>query len=312
MASIRSQLVYKLLLPGMGKRLDFQKNTVEQLRRRFRGIPVPFGTIVEKTQINNMPAEWIRAANVPENHEQVILYLHGGGFVMGSCDSHRGLAARISRASGIPVILPEYRLAPDSRFPAANKDCVDVYHWLLEQGYFSKNIIIGGDSAGGGLTFMTLMTLRELGDPLPAGAFLLSPWVEPLFFDGESYQSRAVKDPLISVDSIKKAAGYYWNVWVRLPMLTPFQQNLAGLPDLLIQVGDNEVLLSDSICLAERVKDSGGEVTLEIWDNMWHVFQAFSPILPESNQAIRNIGKFVRQQLQKGSGGKDGRKKGLQ
>jgi monoterpene epsilon-lactone hydrolase len=294
MASIRSQLIRKLILPLTRRSFDFTNNTVSELRRRERGMPVPIGTEVEKTNIQNMRAEWVRALKTWKNNEKVILYLHGGGFTLGSCDSYRGFAARISRECGVPVLLPEYRLAPDHRFPAANNDCVTAYRWLLEQGFFSKNIIIGGDSAGGGLAFMTLLSLREMGDPLPAGAFLLSPWVELLQFDGESYQSRCKADPLISVEGLKKAASYYLNTWVKLPILTPFQQNLAGLPQMLIQVGDDEVLLSDSVRLADRVKESGGTAILEIWDNMWHSFQLFTPIVPESNQAIANIGKFCR------------------
>jgi len=285
------------------KIFDYEKYTVEQMRQEFtamnKKVKLPHGTTVDKVVIADyLPAEWVKAANVPEEKEQVILYFHGGGFTIGSCDTHRNLAALISGAGGVRVLVVEYRLAPEHKYPAANEDCLAAYRWLIENGVSAKNIVIGGDSAGGTLTLMTLLSLRDAGDPLPAAAFMLSPVGDLINFDGESYTSRAELDPMCSLKSSQIIADYFIGpLTVKPPILSPIRQNLGGLPSLLIQVGDHEVLLSDSTRLAERAKEAGVDVTLEVWDNMWHGFQALAAILPEAEQAMNNIGEFIKKHL---------------
>ncbi len=140
--------------------------------------------------------------------------------------------------------------------------------------------------------------MRDAGDPLPAAAFMLSPWLDLIHFDGESYTSRAELDPVSTLKATQIAAGYYiGSSTVKPPLLSPVNQDLGGLPSLLVQVGDHEILLSDSTRMAERVKAVGGDVTLEIWDNMWHVFQHFAAIIPEAQQAVNNIGRFVQKHV---------------
>ncbi|MCL6638841.1 MAG: alpha/beta hydrolase [Firmicutes bacterium] len=285
------------------KKLDFEKYPVEQIRRELAAmsekVEIPRGTTVDKVVIAGyLPAEWVKAANVPAENEQTVLYFHGGGFAIGSCATHRNLAALISRAGGVRVLVVEYRLAPEHKFPAANDDCLAAYRWLVGNGVPADKIIIGGDSAGGTLTLMTLITLRDAGDPLPAAAFMLSPPGDLIHFDGESYISRAELDPICSLKNSQIIAGYFIGSPAEKPaILSPIRQNLGGLPSLFIQVGDHEVLLSDSVRLAERAREAGVDVTLEVWDNMWHGFQALAAVLPEAEQAVNNIGRFIKKHL---------------
>ncbi|RYD05014.1 hypothetical protein N752_11665 [Desulforamulus aquiferis] len=189
----------------------------------------------------------------------------------------------------------EYRLAPEHKYPAANEDCLAAYRWLIKSGISAKDIVIGGDSAGGSLTLMTLLSLRDTGDTLPAAAFMLSLWGDLINFDGESYKTRAEMDFMNSLESSQICSDMFIGTLPTKPLiLSPIWENLEGIPNLLIQVGDHEILLSDSTRLSERAKEAGVDVKLEVWDNMWHVFQLFAPYVPEANQAINNIGKFVK------------------
>ncbi len=259
---------------------------------------LPRGTQVEELSVAGLKAEWVRARNVPDNSNKVLLYLHGGGFFSGSLNTHRSLAAMISKASGLPVLVPEYRLAPEFKYPTANLDCLDAYHWLLEQGYKPENIAIGGDSAGGCLTLMTLLTVRDKNMPMPGAAVLLSPLAEAIYFDGESIITRDEADPWFSADNIGKHVTWFaGEKEQRPPILSPINQDLTGLPPMLIQVGDDEVLLSDSVRLAKRAKEAGVEAQLEVWDDMWHVFQSFAVIVPEARQALASMGAFLNEKI---------------
>jgi len=289
-------------LTSMKETFDLKKKTIEQIREDWVAMTaqanLPEGTMIDKTIVDSLSAEWVKAINVPAGKEQTILYFHGGGFYSGSAVTHRGLAARISAASGVRVLVVEYRLAPENKFPAANDDCLLAYRWLIRNGISSKNIILGGDSAGGGLVIMTLLSLRDACDPLPKAAFMLSPIGDLINFDGESYESRAEVDPMLSRNLCQLSANYYFDSSaIKPPILSPINENLSGLPSLLIQVGDHEVLLSDSIRLAERAKEANVDVKLEIWDEMWHLFHSFGAIVPEARQAIDNIGKFIKQHI---------------
>ncbi|MGF7045906.1 acetyl esterase/lipase [Paenibacillus sp. DS2015] len=254
---------------------------------------------VQKTTMGTLSGEWIIPdSTVQESLNQAILYFHGGGFVAGNCEFYRDLSARLAKSSGVKVLTVEYRLAPEHLYPAANDDCLSAYRWLLANGYSSRNIVFGGDSVGASLALMTLLTLRDIGEELPAGAFLLSPHTDLVHLDGESYLSRSELDPTGSREGNQKILDVYiGNRTEEIPLLSPLRMNLEGLPDLLIQVGDHEVLLDDATRFADRATAAGIGVHLEVWENMWSVFQFLAYMLPEAQQAIVNIGQYVRTSL---------------
>lgn len=301
MSSIVGHIISAVVVKHIMKpKVDPEKNSIEQIRQSTKvlssKIKLPKSTIIEKFAIGSLPAEWIKAGNVCDDKNNVILYFHSGGFCLEYSITHRELAARISSASGVPVLAIEYRLAPENPYPAANEDCLQAYRWLLEKEVPPENIVIGGDSSGAGLAMMTLLSLREMGMPLPAAAFLLSPMgLDLTKFDGASYTEKAGADPLNTLACIRIYAKYYTGSSAAKPPVI-FDQDLHGLPHLLIQVGSNEVLLSDAVRLSERAKLAGIDVTLEIWKNMWHIFQMFS-FVPEAKQAINNVGDFVKKNL---------------
>ena len=246
----------------------------------------------ETVDVDGTPGEWITTEGGAA--EATILYLHGGGYVIGSINSHRELISRIARAAGARALAIDYRLAPEHPFPAAVEDATKAYRWLLHHGVSPESIVIAGDSAGGGLTVATLLALRDAGDPLPAAAVCISPWTD-LEITGESMVTKADVDPMIRPDEAKgEAARYYGEAGPRHPLVSPIHADLSGLPPLLVQVGTSEVLLSDSTRLAERAKAAGVDVTLEEWEEMIHVWHFFAFMLPEGQQAIERIGEFVR------------------
>lgn len=253
----------------------------------------------EAVSMGSLYAEWIVPHNISAfSAKKAILYFHGGGFVAGTCDFYRDLCTRISLSAGMKLLIVEYRLAPEYRYPAANKDCFNAYRWLLAKGYAADDIVLGGDSVGGSLVLMTLLSLRDAGQPLPAGAFLLSPHSDLVHFDGESYISRSELDPTGSQNSSQRILRDYCGDQGELDeLLSPLRMNLAGLPELYIQVGDHEVLLSDALRLKERAETAGVKVELEVWENLWSVFQFMAPILPEARQAIERLGRFIQSKV---------------
>jgi monoterpene epsilon-lactone hydrolase len=269
--------------------------TVAEMRAGFELmtslLPVAADVTREPVGADGVPAEWVVAPGAVT--ERVILYLHGGGYVVGSINTHRELASRLSRAAAARVLLIDYRLAPEHPHPAAVEDSTAAYRWLLSIGIQPSRIVIGGESAGGGLTVATLVALRDAGLPLPAAAVCLSPWFD-LEGIGESMTTKAAVDPLIQVDGLRKMAALYLaGQDPRTPLAAPLYANLSGLPPLLIQVGTAEVLLDDSTRLAERARKAGVNVTLEPWEGMIHGWHIFAMMLPEARQAIDRIGAFV-------------------
>ncbi|MBI2914121.1 MAG: alpha/beta hydrolase [Chloroflexi bacterium] len=239
-----------------------------------------------------VPGEWISAPAALDR--RVILYLHGGGYVEGSVNTHREMVSRIARAAGARALAIAYRLAPENPFPAAVEDAVAAYRWLLAGGERPAGIVIAGDSAGGGLTVATLVALRQAGEPLPAAGVCLSPWVDMEGL-GESMTSRAEVDPMVQREALLQSAkAYLGGADPRSPLAAPLYADLTGLPPLLIQVGTAETLLDDATRLAKKAREAGVDVTLEPWDDMIHVWQIFAAMLPEAQQAIDRIGEFVR------------------
>lgn len=286
------------IAPAFASEKDFVsavRNTLENISKLAL---LPQGTSVEEVAIGDMKAEWVRAANVDPAPKKALLYTHGGGFLAGSRATHRELVARISNASGLPVLVPEYRLAPEHVFPAALDDCVVAYRWLIRQGYAPDDLAIAGDSAGGCLTVMTLLKLRDTGIPLPAAAVMLSPLTDAVHFDGESQKTKAGIDPWFDPNDMPRHLALFSdNFRIKSPLLSPVRQNLAGLPPLLIQVGTDEILLSDSTRLAERAKKAGVDATIQVYEGLWHVFQTFGVIIPEARDAIEVIGDFLKKRV---------------
>lgn len=257
--------------------------------------PLPPDVTTTPVDAGGVPAEWIVAPGAAD--DTAILYLHGGGYAIGSIATHRDLCARISRAAGARVLAIDYRLAPENKFPAALEDSTAAYRWLLAQGVPATRMAIAGDSAGGGLTVSTLVALRDAGDPLPAAAVCMSPWAD-MEATGESMTTKVDEDPIISPALIKRFADWYvQGDDLRDPLASPIHADLSGLPPLLIQVGTAETLLDDANRIAEKAREAGVDVTLEPFDGLMHVFQLFGPMLPEAQEAVTTIGAFLSKRL---------------
>ena len=270
--------------------------TVAQMRsdwdEAFGGTSAPVRS--ERVSAGGVDGEWVSPANAPK--DKAILYFHGGGFRIGSVTSHRDLIARIALGSGCRVLAINYRLAPEHRFPAALDDALAAYGWMLDRGLMPANIAFAGDSAGGNLALAAMLGLRERGLPLPISAVLMSPWTD-LAATGASYVTRAEADPIHQRPMILALAKNYLGGQGDScdPLVSPLYADLTGLPPLLIQVGDRETVLDDSVMFADRARGAGIDVTLEVWDCMIHVFQMFE--LPEARQAIASIAGFLNRHL---------------
>lgn len=302
MSSLRSRIVRALIVERLMRRVvSLEKRTIGEYRHEYAALTrrqiLPRGTRVEKVSIDGLGAELVRARKVNAADRRTILYFHGGGYISGSCATHRDMAARMSAASGVRLLVVDYRLAPEHKYPAALEDALRAFRWLRESGVEAKQIVVAGDSAGGGLAIATLLALRDAGEELPQAAFLLSPWLSPLT-DGESYRTRAEADPFISIEFVRACAEALLSGTGTDPNeLVLFEKDLRGLPNMLVQVGGDEILLSDSVRLVENARAVGVEASLDVWKKMWHVFQGFAVILPEAKRALTAIGSFVREQL---------------
>jgi epsilon-lactone hydrolase len=262
-----------------------------QYERAEKAFPTPPEVKVEGVSAPVAPAEWLRPPGAVAG--RVVLYLHGGGYVIGSPRSHRHLAAAIAAAGQVGALLLDYRLAPEHPYPAAVDDATAAYRWLLDQGIAPGHVVVGGDSAGGGLTVATLLALRDAGLPLPAGGVCISPWVD-LTFSGASHRTRAAADPIVTRPGIDEmACAYLGSTAPQTPLASPLFADLRGLPPLLIHVGSDEVLLDDAVQLADRAKAAGVDATLEVWDRMIHVWHWFLPMLDEAQSAVDGIGRFI-------------------
>ena len=298
MSSLRARLIRSLTSRYIRK-IDLKSADVRKMRRRLDQIGglgrVGKKVAVQEDQLCGLNVEWYRPENARSG--KILLYLHGGAFVLGSCASHRKLVTQIARAGRIDAVLPEYRLAPEHPYPAGLQDCVGVYRALLEYGYNPKNIAIAGDSAGGGLTMSLMLELRHTGVPLPGAAVLLSPFLD-LTASGESVTTRIDQEPWFNPDDIHTVIQYYCpDENLEDPLLSPVFANVAGLPPTLVQVGDDEILLSDSTRIAENMQAAGVDVELQVFPEMWHVFQLFVGKMPESRAAVDKIGAFLGEKL---------------
>lgn len=276
----------------------FADSRIAELRRLLdeHALPPPAGTAVMPVDAGGVRAEWLLApGSHPANR---LLYFHGGGYVLGSLDSHRSLAARIGEAAESAVLAVDYRLAPEHPFPAAVEDGLAALRWMRVNGPQrpapANNWFVGGDSAGGGLALAVLLAARDTNESLPDAAIMVCAWTD-LAGTGDSLVSRREVDPMADQQRLDFEAALYLNgADPRTPSASPLYADLHGLPPLLMQVGDAEMLLDDTTRLAEKARVAGVEVVLEVWPEMPHVWHSYAGFLPEGQQAIERIGQFIR------------------
>ncbi|MFV0526137.1 MAG: alpha/beta hydrolase [Acidimicrobiales bacterium] len=255
----------------------------------------PPGVTYEPVDVDGIPGQWIIPAGASDG--RVILYFHGGGYRTCSVNSHRAMIGHLASAAGCRGLAIDYRLVPEHPHPAQVEDAVAAFRWLLAAGYAPEGIALSGDSAGGGLCMLTLLALRAAGGPMPKTAALMSPWVD-LEAVGDTFESRAELDLIIDADSSRAAAeDFLQGRDPRDPTAAPLHADLTGLPPILIQVGDHEVLLADSVRLAERLQASGVAAELVVFPEMQHVFQVCAGAMPEADKALAEMGTFLRNQM---------------
>jgi epsilon-lactone hydrolase len=273
-----------------------EKPDVKDSRARYEKMAVLLGGApdakIENVDAGGVPAEWVAAPGFDAT--RAVLFLHGGGYAIGSLNTHRRMAYDISAACGARVLVIDYRLAPEHPFPAAVDDAAKAWRWLLQQGLNASRLAIAGDSAGGGLTIATLVNLRDLKLALPACAVAISPWVD-LEGVGTSMTARSAQDPMVQKAGLKWMADMYLaGQDPKTPLAAPLHADLKGLPPVLVQVGSAETLLDDATRLAEKLHTSGCEVRLAVWPNQLHVFPFFAPILSEGRDGCIEIGNYIR------------------
>ncbi len=278
------------------REVDESQGATEGRRRSFEqmvdGFTIDVPATYRRVNAGGVTAEWVTAEGASDS--RVVLYLHGGGYIIGSPRTHRALMAKLSQDAGARVLGLDYRLAPEHPFPAPVEDAVAAYRWLLNEGYDPGRIAVAGDSAGGGLAVVALVQSRYLGLPMPAAAVCISPWVDMEGL-GESMETRAKADPMVGKENLMiSAKTYLGGSNPKAPLAAPLYADLRGLPAILIQVGDAEVLLDDSTRLAGVAREAGVEVQMRVWDDMIHVWHLFAPILPEGQQAISQAGEFIK------------------
>jgi len=254
---------------------------------------------IEPVDAAGIPCEWVRAPGVRD--DRAVLYFHGGGFQIGSLSSHRELMALLSAASGVRVLGVGYRLAPEHRYPAALEDALRAFEWVQARGLAPGQVALAGDSAGGVLALSMMLALARCGRALPAAALLMSAWTD-LTASGESHETRAASDPINRRAMLLALARNYLGQGLNAthPSISPLfaaPEALAALPPLLLQVGDREIVLSDSEVLAHKARAAGAQTELQVWPGMVHVFQQFPGELPEAREAIVAGGRFLAAHL---------------
>ena len=306
MPSLQSRLMYLMmknrhLMRGQWKQAVWDENTsVQAFRDQCEAdaakAPMPEGVAVQPVKIEGLPeglkAEWLVPEGAPQ--EPVIFYCHGGGYISGSCSDHRALVGKLAKGAGMRLLLYEYRLAPEHPFPAAVEDTLTAYRWLLRQGIEARNIVISGESAGGGLALAALLAFRDTGLPLPAAAAVMSPMTD-LTLSGESHRTR-VKQCLSPLGMENLCCKYYaGDTDLKHPWISPLYGDLRGMPPLMIVAGDYETFRDDAVLYAEKAKAAGVDTTLRIGPEMVHVFPLMAPFFPEATAQLEEICAFIKQ-----------------
>jgi len=258
-------------------------------------VPLADDISVDLVDANGVASEWVRAPGAVD--DTALLYLHGGGYVIGSPATHRNLCAALARLLGIGVLSVDYRLAPEHPHPAAVTDATNAYRFLLDRGFDARRLAIAGDSAGGGLTLATLVKLRDDDVGLPAAAAAISPWVD-IAMTGDTMRTLAGDDPMVKPAGLAMMADWFMAGGdKRDPYASPLYADLAGLPPVLLHVGEVETLLDDSRRMHDRLVAAGVDSSLEIFPEMVHVFHVFCGVVPEADAALEQVAEFLRKHL---------------
>ena len=274
----------------------FEKKTIDQLRKETENttalIPLPKSTKYKNVKVENIEAEWITCGDIDEN--KIFLFMHGGGYYRGSVAASRAVVARISKEAKVKCLSINYRLAPEHPFPAAIDDTFLTYKWLLNEGVNPQNIIVSGQSAGGGLCLALLLKIKENNFSQPLGAVALSPWTD-LSQTGKTMVTNEKNDPIISKKYLDRFAKLYFPDSNNMSHLaSPIIGELSGLPNMLIQVGSAETMLDDSKRFFEKAKKANVNAKFEIWEDMFHGWHSYAHLLKDAEKAIISIGKFCR------------------
>lgn len=292
--SWQSYVINGILRLTIKRRLPVNRS-IAHMRTRFLKIDARFSrqpkrATIETVDMNGLPGEVIRT---PESRDdRVLLYLHGGGFVLPALGAHREMLGNWCRALGCTVYLPDYRLAPENPYPAAPNDCLHAYRWLLASGIDPARIVTAGDSAGGALTLALMHGLRDAGLPMPAALVLVSP-ASDMTMSGRSAIVNEKRDPMFCMQVLlMMRQAYATELQVVEPLASPLFGSMAGLPPMMITVGSTEMMLSDSERVAERVADAGGDARLAVWHGLPHAFPVMA-LLPEARRVIDDIGDFL-------------------
>jgi len=305
MTSLKSQMIYVMLknrhlLQFRLKQETWDFNTsVEDFRRQCekatdRMAKLPTGVEITPVSINGMYAEWIRPAGAPKT--KAILYMHGGGYISGSCNDHRAIVAKLAHRCGTAILLFDYRLAPEHPYPAALEDALKAHRWLLAEGFKGENLMFMGESAGGGLVLATLLAGRDQQLPLPVAAAALSPMTD-LMLTGDSIRTKT--KVCLSPPGMNEVCCKYYggNHDLKEAYISPLYGDLHGLPALLIYVGEYETLLDDSTRFAAKAQAAGVDVRLRVGEKMIHCYPLLAPMFPEATQAMDEICSFIRERL---------------
>ena len=300
--SIQSHF-FRLLSKALAAYLA-SKDGVEEWRKisayRSEKPAVPQGVQLQRVNIGNVPAEWLIPAQA-DDAEKTILYFHGGAWLFGWYNTHRMLLGHISKQARKRALAVDYRLAPEYPFPAALEDCLAGYHYLLDRGIRPDQVIMTGDSAGGNLVISSMLALRAAGEPLPVAGVCISP-VTDLTAEGVSYDVNANKDAILSSGLYAKFANILQDSYSsghdpHDQLISPFYADLHGLPPLLVQAGEDEILQSSITTFVEKARREGVDVTYEVWPAMWHVWHIYNPYLPEARNAVNSITRYIKEKL---------------
>lgn len=295
--SIRSWVIRNTVIRFFGWATSYKK-TVEQQRNFMRSFgklsPPPRSTHITELDCNGVPCTMIRAKGVDEN-APLFLYFHGGGYVIGSPFTYRDFGSQISKALSVRVLMPDYRLAPEHPYPAGIDDAYSAWQWILEQGQTPEHTWVAGDSAGAGMTSALLLRLKAKAEVQPAKAWLISPFCD-LTLSGETYKTHGPRDVELSPQGLTlwRDAFVPADKVLDYPELNPCTQDLTGWPPICIQVGTEEVLLSDSRMLRENAAKYGLDCDYSEWQGMWHVFQPYGKFAPEPKQAFNAAMAFFK------------------
>lgn len=304
--SIKGKLVHALLrhrhfLKGKLTASVIDENTcIETLRRETEEMAAKLvkkmeGVSYEQANFTEFYAEWVLVDHAPK--DKVVLYFHGGGFVMGSVQSHRNIVGNFAKTLGMNTLTFNYRLAPENPAPAGVYDSAKIYRWLLDEGYLAKNIFFVGDSAGAGILLATMLKIKHDGGILPAGCVAFSPCTD-MTLSGDSHRTRAKADPCTPKGANETYTRYYVGEGDPThPYASPLFGDLCELPSMMIQVGNDETLLDDSVRFAEKARMAGVDVRLKVWKGMFHCFPLLAPLFDEATKALNEACQFIREKL---------------